>query len=100
MVLFVAFGCAAWCAQLAENRGRNPVPFGILGLFTGVLGVIIVACLRATPEAVAARMDAVDAVRAKPTPAVDELAKLADLHRAGELDDVEYAAAKRRMLGL
>jgi hypothetical protein len=29
----------------------------------------------------------------------DELAKLADLHRSGDLSDEEFAAAKRRILG-
>jgi hypothetical protein len=29
----------------------------------------------------------------------DELAKLADLHKAGSLDDAEYAAAKAKILG-
>ena len=29
----------------------------------------------------------------------DELAKLADLHKAGSLDDAEYAAAKAKIIG-
>ena len=31
--------------------------------------------------------------------AADELAKLADLHSAGKLDDAEYAAAKAKIVG-
>lgn len=101
--LMYALGCAAWCAHLAENRGRNPVPWGFLGLFTGVIGVIIAALTGRTAEAEARRLDAVEAARVQPTtatPSTVELEKLAELHRAGELDDVEYAAAKRRALGL
>jgi hypothetical protein len=31
--------------------------------------------------------------------AADELAKLADLHSQGKLDDAEYAAAKAKVVG-
>lgn len=85
LVVFVALGCAAWCASLAEKRGRPPVPWGILGLCTGLIGVLITALMPPisdTPSATSA----------------DALGKLAELHRAGDLTDDEYTAAKQQML--
>lgn len=101
VVAFVALGCAAWTAQLAENRGRNPVPWGFVGLFTGIIGVIIAACLRPTVEAEASRLEAVEAARPAKAPAsIDALARLVELHDAGKLTDDEFVAAKRQLLGL
>ena len=45
----------------------------------------------------AAVQDYIRTTAAEPSQA-DELAKLADLHKAGSLDDAEYAAAKAKIL--
>jgi hypothetical protein len=37
---------------------------------------------------------------AQPTDTTSELARLAQLHQSGQLDDAEFAAAKARLLGL
>jgi hypothetical protein len=97
--LFAALGCAAWSAHLAENRGRNPVPWGVLGLFTGLVGVLISALVQPTVAAEAERSAEVAALRADRAP-IDGLAKLVELHRAGDLSDEEFVEAKRQLLGL
>lgn len=86
VAVFVALGCAAWTASIAEGKGRNPVPWGFLGLFTGVIGVIVAACVRPTD--------------ARPASTAEGLARLVELHDAGKLTDEEFAAAKRQALGL
>lgn len=97
--VFAALGCAAWSAQLAESRGRNPVPWGVLGLFTGLVGVLIAALVQPTAEVEAARAHDVATLRREREP-IDGLAKLVELHRAGDLTNEEFAEAKRRLLGL
>lgn len=53
-------------------------------------------------EAAKAQEDAMrDYIRtaAGPTSTADELARLADLHTSGKLDDAEYKAAKAKLIG-
>lgn len=96
--LFVMLGFGAWTASIAEGKGRPPVPWGILGVCTGIIGVIIAACLRPTLEAEIERVGAVDAARAADP--VTSLARLVELHDDGKISDDEFEAAKRQALGL
>jgi uncharacterized membrane protein len=63
-------------------------PLVLIGLFVGLLVLVL-------------RSAASSAQRPQPGPdPVDKLKELADLHAAGSLSDEEFAAAKRRLLGL
>ncbi len=54
--------------------------------------------LKAAQKQEAAMQDYIRTTASAGTSAADELAKLADLHSAGKLDDAEYAAAKAKIV--
>lgn len=98
--LFVMLGFGAWTASIAEGKGRPPVAWGILGVCTGIIGVLIAALMQPTPEAEAARIAAIDAARPRAADSVTSLARLVELHDDGKISDDEFEAAKRQALGL
>lgn len=96
----------------------NVLAFGALGLLSGdrTWYYLIVACgdsevatfqvEGSTPFEVKARLRLLEPAAARlvetapAVPSVDGLARLVELHNAGELTDEEFTAAKRQMLGL
>lgn len=55
--------------------------------------------LKAAQKQEAAMQEYIRTTAGSGTSAADELAKLADLHTQGKLDDAEYAAAKAKVVG-
>jgi hypothetical protein len=42
--------CAGICAIVAQAKGRSTLGWGLIGLFTGVFGVVVLAMLPALSE--------------------------------------------------
>ena len=73
--------------------------------YLGVFLYLIVRGPKMQQNAIAAAKAQDEAMRdyirtaAGPTSTADELARLADLHTSGKLDDAEYKAAKAKLIG-
>jgi hypothetical protein len=76
------------------------LPF--LGIFVYLIargGSMSERQLKAAQKQEAAMQEYIRTTAGSGTSAADELAKLADLHTQGKLDDAEYAAAKAKVVG-
>ena len=45
MFLFIIILCGILCAAIAASKGRSAIGWFLIGVFLGLLGVIIIACL-------------------------------------------------------
>lgn len=41
--IMIIFGC--YSAYTASNRGRDPVIWAVIGLITGIIGLIVLYCM-------------------------------------------------------
>jgi hypothetical protein len=109
---FAVVGIGAWIAVLnsamgsMRSAGARPSPGGtgdpILGAYNAASsGAAPMAPPRPTPMPTPATFISglQPASGAAPSSAVDELAKLADLHKRGAVTDAEFASAKAKLLG-
>jgi hypothetical protein len=49
-LLFWSMAGAAACAAIASFKGRSIIGWLFIGLFTGLLGVIVIACIPPLPQ--------------------------------------------------
>ena len=104
MLIFTIFG------DIIRNDDMSGVAKAIWSIliiflpFIGIFAYLIInggkmgeRQVRAAKQQEAAMADYIRTT-AGTTSQADELAKLADLHKAGSLDDAEYAAAKAKIL--
>lgn len=84
-------GFAMLSGAIAAEKNRTFFGWAALGLLFGPITVLVLAAIpKVDPES--------DAPALAAASTADELAKLADLHASGALDDAEFAAAKARLL--
>lgn len=102
VVLWVVCGLIAML--IAQSKGNSAVTGFILGVLLGPIGIIIAAVSSRSPEAEAIRQRRIqEHLGTTPSTAPSsaaELAQLEEMHQRGTLSDDEFAAAKRRVLGL
>lgn len=82
--------CGVVMAIIAGSKGRNAFGWFFVGLLLSILGIILIACLPATPETQRARVVSL-------TP-MDELAKAKQLWDSGAISENEYASIKSRLV--
>jgi hypothetical protein len=49
IAFFLVLGGGYWASDIARRRGRNPVPFFLLGLLVPVFGVLVTALIPQAP---------------------------------------------------
>jgi hypothetical protein len=84
--------CAASCATIAGNKGRNRWVWAGIGIATGLIGVVIAACLKKQPEPV---------VTPQLPAAEDDLDRVARLHELrdkGAISEEEFEYQKSLVL--
>lgn len=104
MLIFTIFGDII---RNDEMSGWGKAIWSILIIFLPFLGIFLYLIIngskmgerqiKAAQKQEAAMQDFIRTTAGAPSQA-DELAKLADLHAGGKLDDAEYAAAKAKIL--
>lgn len=105
MLIFIIFGDII---RNHEMNGWVKALWSIFIIFLPFLGIFIYLIVNggkmgerqaaAAQQQEAAMQDYIRATAGSGTSEADQLAKLADLHNSGKLDDAEYAAAKSKVL--
>jgi hypothetical protein len=124
ILVWLALGFA--CAFIAKEKNRPPITWFVCGVLLGPIGLVLALFAKRwyyderlkitgsekyleqtwaslSPEQRALYdedEDDDDETGAPPDSVSAEIARLADLHRAGTLSDSEFEAAKARLLGL
>lgn len=91
-ILTIAF--MAICIGIAAKKGYSSVLGGVLGLFLGLIGVIIMACLPNRYK----RQAEIEARMRQQQSTADELLKYKQLYDSGGITGQEYAEIKNRIL--
>ncbi len=86
--IFVAIICGIVTAIIASSKGRNAFGWFFVGLLLGIFGIILIACLPATPERESARV----------LNPMDELGKAKQLWDSGAISESEYNSIKSRLV--
>jgi hypothetical protein len=104
MLIFTIFGDII---RNDEMSGAGKAIWSLLIIFLPYIGIFLYLIInggkmgerqmKAAKQQEVAVQDYIRTTAGAPSQA-DELAKLADLHKAGSLDDAEYAAAKAKIL--
>jgi hypothetical protein len=104
-LIIVIFGDIIRSQDMGGGAKAFWVIFIILVPYLGIFGYLIARGGGMAERAAASAKQANEATQAYIRDAAgvssdaDELARLADLHSSGKLDDAEYAAAKAKVLG-
>jgi hypothetical protein len=106
MLIFTIFGDIIRSDDMGGGAKALWSLFVIFLPFLGIFMYLIVRGgsmgerqMKAAKAQEAAMQDYIRTTAGTGTSAADELAKLADLHNQGKLDDAEYAAAKAKVVG-
>ena len=106
MLIFSIFGDIMRSDDLGGAAKAIWSIFIIFLPFLGIFAYLIVRGgkmgerqLKAAKAQEAAMQDYIRTTAGSSSSAADELAKLADLHTSGKIDDAEYAAAKAKVVG-
>jgi type VI protein secretion system component VasK len=106
MLIFTVFGDII---RNDDMSGWGKAIWSILIIFLPFFGIFLYLIIhgnkmgerqvKAAQKQEAAMQDYIRTTAASGTSDADQLAKLADLHTQGKIDDAEYAAAKAKILG-
>jgi len=91
ILIFVWFGFAAWGYNAGAKRTVGSTGGLLLGLFLGIIGVLIVYCTR--------RIEDQQFYNFPPMSAADELQKYKQLLDSGAITEAEYNYKKAQVLG-